>query len=146
MIRLLSALLVAAFLVAALALFASAMPVQDQGTFAFVDVYVDSGTTPLAAWQVELVDAGDQARIVGIEGGEHPAFRAAPYYDPRALQQGRVVIAAFQTDSALPSGSSRVARIHFVVSGAGAARWSAKLVTAADADGHTIPATITLSH
>jgi hypothetical protein len=133
-------------LVATLALFASAMPVQDVSSFAFVDVYVDSGTTPLAAWQVELVDAGDQAKIVGIEGGETPAFRNAPYYDPRALQQGRVVIAAFQTEGALPSGSSRVARVHFHVSGSATPHWSAKLVTAGDADGHTIPATITLSH
>jgi hypothetical protein len=146
MMRLLAGYVVAVFLVAALALFASAMPVQRQATFAFVDVYVDSGTTPLAAWQVELVDAGDQAKIVGIEGGEHPAFRNAPYYDARALQQGRVIIAAFQTDGALPSGTSRVARIHFHVSGSAAPQWSAKLVTAGDADGHTIPATITLSH
>lgn len=130
--------------VAVLALFASASPLQDQSAFAFVDVIVESGTTPLAAWQIELVDANDQAKIVGIEGGEHAAFRDAPYHDRRALQQGRVVIAAFQTAGALPSGSSRVARIHFHVSGGASARFGAKLVTAADADGRPIPATVSI--
>lgn len=136
----------AAFLVAALALLARALPAQEQGSFAFVDVYVDSSTTPLAAWQVELVDSSNLAKIVGVEGGEHPAYRAAPYHDPRALQQGRVMIAAFQTEGALPSGSSRVARVHFHTTGFGAPRWSAKLVAAATADGRPIAATVTLSH
>jgi hypothetical protein len=122
------------------------MPVQEPSSFAFVDVRVDSGTSPLAAWQIELVDAAGEARIVGIEGGEHAAFRDAPYHDRRALQQGRVVLAAFQTDGALPTGSSRVARVHFHASGGASARWSAKLVTAAGADGRAIPATVSLSN
>jgi len=38
-----------------------------------------------------------EREIVGIEGGEHPAFREPPMYDPKAMQHERVIIAAFNT-------------------------------------------------
>ena len=55
------------------------------GRFQPIDVYVDAGRAALAAWQVELSYDPGRAKLVGIEGGEHPAFSAAPHYDPAAL-------------------------------------------------------------
>jgi hypothetical protein len=82
--------------------------------FLAVDVFVDSGDEPLAAWQVELADPTGVARVVGVEGGEHPAFREAPYYDPAALQKGRIVLATFHVGGDLPRGRTRVARVHLL--------------------------------
>jgi hypothetical protein len=76
--------------------------------FTAVDVYVDS-PKPLAAWQVEI---RTDATIVGVEGGEPKAYAEPPFYDPKALQGGRIVLAAFTTDAAPPSGRIRVARLH----------------------------------
>ena len=62
--------------------------------------------------------AGD-VKLVGIEGGEHAAFAQPPYYDPKALLNERIVIAAFNTAGAdkLPSGKTRVARLMVRVDG-----------------------------
>ena len=96
-------------------------------TFSFVDVFIDSGTTPLAAYQVELVGhiAGDDGQnpaavtIVGVEGGAAAPFRDAPYYDPSAMQGERVIIGALSTLPAdqLPRGKVRVARVHMMTTG-----------------------------
>jgi len=83
--------------------------------FEAVDVFVDAGESPLSAYQFDLATPareGWQASIVGVEGGEHPAFRKAPYYDPAALHAGRIIIAAYSVDEALPTGRTRVARLH----------------------------------
>jgi hypothetical protein len=88
-----------------------------QEQFMAIDVFVDSGSNPLAAWQVELADTSGRARVVGIEGGEHPAFQEAPYYDPAALQRGRIILGAFHVGDDLPGGRTRVARVHLLVSG-----------------------------
>src|SRR5262245_55404811 len=73
--------------------------------FEAFDVYVDSGATPLAAYQLELKATGD-VKAVGIEGGESAAFLDAPYYDPAALHgdqvREQIVIAAFSTSKDLP--------------------------------------------
>src|SRR5262245_32375193 len=63
--------------------------------FVVVDVTLDSGTTPLAAYQLEIVSTNKAVKIVGIEGGDSAAFRQPPYYDPAAMQGGRVVLGAF---------------------------------------------------
>ncbi len=83
--------------------------------FEFIDVYVDSGDVPLAAYQFELTDAAGSIKIVGIEGGEHEAFATPPYYDPKALKNNRVIIAAFSTADDLPTGQTRVATVHVQV-------------------------------
>ena len=85
--------------------------------FTSVAVLIDSGATPLAAWQIELVDPSDRSRIVGIEGGQHPAFIEPASYDPAALQGGRIVLAGFSLDEDLPVGETRVATIHLEVDG-----------------------------
>lgn len=105
--------------------------------FEAVDVFVDSGGTPLAAWQVELVDTSGRARVVGVEGGEHPAFREAPYYDPAALQHGRIVLAAFHVGADLPGGRTRVARVHLLVKG-GEPRLEVRPMAAATSGGRPI--------
>ncbi|MBL8990263.1 MAG: hypothetical protein JNJ48_01645 [Phycisphaerae bacterium] len=89
--------------------------------FEALDVFVDSANRPLAAWQVELTASvpGGQVRIVGIEGGQHPAFNRPPYYDPLALTQNRVILAALSIDppADLPTGRTRVARVHLHITG-----------------------------
>ena len=50
--------------------------------FAAVDVYVDATDKTLGAYQFELTAEVGEIAIVGIEGGEHPAFAEPPYYDP----------------------------------------------------------------
>ena len=69
---------------------------------------MDSGSTPLAAYQIEFTATNGIARIVGIEGGAHPAFRQPPFYDPKAIQHEHVIIASFSTANAadLPTGKT----------------------------------------
>ncbi|MHC5113359.1 MAG: hypothetical protein ACYTGP_02895 [Planctomycetota bacterium] len=109
--------------------------------FGFVEVHLDSGDAALAAWQVEVQALGD-VRIVGIEGGEHPVYAEAPYYDPDAIQKERVILAAFSTAApdALPHGRTRVATIHLAWSGAEAPRFETNLSVAADEAGKAIDA------
>jgi len=122
----------------------TAMPSPAAG-FGAVHVYVDSGDKPLAAYQVEIkAEAGDVA-LYGIEGGEHPAFKPPPRYDPQALLRQRVVIAAFDTGSDLPAGKTRVATLMVRTAGGEQPRYVAELQAAASADGKAIPATVTLS-
>ena len=61
--------------------------IESKVRFAPVDVYLDSGSRPLAAYQFELKVTQGKVKIVGVEGGEHEAFREAPYYDPAALKK-----------------------------------------------------------
>lgn len=117
---------------------------QNTSRFEAIDVFVDSGNQRLAAWQLEVRSSANDAQIVGIEGGEHPAFKEPPYYDKRAMNNNRVIIAAFSTGKNLPRGRSRVARIHVQVRGPGARTWMSELTTSATADGTRIPAEISL--
>ena len=108
--------------------------------FQAVDIFIDSKETPLAAYQLEfLVKTGD-AKVVGVEGGEHPLFKDAPFYDPKAIQHERIIIAAFTTAAAdkLPKGKTRVATIHFQVSGERNPDYAITLETAATLEGRKI--------
>ena len=113
---------------------------QSSMHFRAVDIYVDSGATPLAAYQLEFSVTNGFARIVGIEGGEHPAFKEPPFYDPKAMQEERVVIAAFSTEKPenLPKGKTRVATIHLETSGPEVPAFQLKLQTAGDSAGNKI--------
>src|SRR5437764_15118504 len=53
--------------------------------FRSIDIFIDSRGAKLAAYQIEFAGESDQVKPVGIEGGEHPAFKEPPYYDPKAL-------------------------------------------------------------
>lgn len=107
--------------------------------FMAVDIYVDS-QDPLAAYQLEFTGRGMQVRIAGIEGGAHEAFKAPPFYDPKAMQQERVILAAFNTAAAsqLPTGKTRIATVHLEYAGPQPPTFSVKLHTASDSKGNEI--------
>ena len=119
-------------------------PAIEEGRIRFraVDIYVDAGSTPLAAYQIELAATNGSVKIVGIEGGEHPAFSQPPFYDPKAMQHERVIVASFSTapPETLPMGKTRVATIHFQTSSAQVPGFELKLQTAGDSQGKKIPA------
>lgn len=129
-------------LAAVLALCGGARQVATAGSAEFfvVDVVLDTGGEHLAAWQVEVLDRAGVARIVGVEGGEHPAFAAPAYHDPRALQAGRIVLAAFQTRGELPAGRVVVARLHFQVEGPVVPDLVIRPMASADAHGRAFAA------
>jgi hypothetical protein len=121
-----------------------AQPAATKETIRFqaVDIFIDSKDTPLAAYQLEfLVKTGD-AKVVGVEGGEHPAFEDAPFFDPKAIQHERVIIAAFTTAAVdkLPKGKTRVATIHLQITGERNPDYAVKLETAATLEGRKIVA------
>ena len=122
--------------------------------FAPVHIYLDPGGRPLAAYQFELVCSVSvgathaspvpEIKIVGVEGGEHPAFKDAPYYDPAALMNDRIIIAAFNTGRDLPTTRTRIATLHLQIPAEAEPQYELKLVTAADASGEKLPVSITL--
>ncbi len=113
--------------------------------FVALDVLIDSKAEPLAAYQFELKALGADFAIVGVEGGKHRAFAKPPYYDPKALSRNRIIIAAFNTGRDLPTGKTRVARIHARVVGPKDPKLSVSLTVAATRDGRSIPATAAVS-
>ena len=113
--------------------------------FRALDVFVDSGAEPLAAWQIEIISSDPRSKIVGVEGGDTKHFAPAPYYDPRALEGGRIIIAAFTTEEGPPAGRVRVARVHMTESGAaGEPTYSARLMAGARQGGDRIDARVEL--
>jgi len=112
--------------------------------FVRVAIYIHSGVRALAAWQVEVVVRAGDVEVVGVEGGEHPAYAEPAYYDPAALRQHRLVLAAFDTGTNLPTGRTRVATLHLMVRGAAAPELEARLVVAADPDGRSFDAAVTI--
>jgi hypothetical protein len=113
---------------------------EGRGRFQAVDIYLDAGSTPLAAYQLEFTVTNGTAVLAGVEGGEHSAFRSPPHYDPKALQQARVIIAAFNAGKAsdLPTGRTRVATLHLMVSGPRQPEYKIVVQTAADHRAHKI--------
>jgi len=124
--------------------------VRQKVRFAPLHIYLDSGSQALAAYQFELkTTAGKPAlakagvKIVGVENGEHPAFEEPPYYDPAALANDRIIIAAFSTDKDLPKGRTRIATIQLQIIGDAEPEYELELTVAGDANGNEIPAKIT---
>lgn len=120
------------------------MPVAVDVRFETLDLYVDTGDKPLAAYQISLHSATGNALLSGLEGGEHPAFAQPPYYDPKALIDEKVIVAAFTTADQVPQGRTRVARLHVQVSGDKNPEYIATLQTAAGPEGTTFPARVTV--
>lgn len=116
---------------------------QSTNTIRFhaVDVFVNSTNKPLAAYQLEFT-ASPGVKIVGIEGGEHAAFKEAPFYDLKAMQHERVIIGAFSTAKAdkLPVGKTRVATIHLQTTSNQPLSFEVKLKTVATVDGKKVSA------
>jgi hypothetical protein len=122
----------------------SRKPAEGRVRFVPVHVDLDAGEKSLAAYQFELKAKSGQIKIVGVEGGAHPAFQEAPYYDPAALMNDRIIIAAFNTGRDLPRGRTRIATIHLQILGDAEPQYELKLVTAADAEGQNLTARVTL--
>jgi len=115
--------------------------------FAPVHIYLEPGrpgAPGLAAYQFELRATTGRIKIVGVEGGEHAAFKEAPYYDPAALAKDRIIIAAFNTGRDLPQGRTRIATVHLQILGAAEPEYELDLTVAADADGRELPAKLNL--
>lgn len=112
----------------------------ESGRFIAVDLFVDPQGEPLGAYQVEISDPSGIAEIVGIEGGEHPAYSEPPFYDPAALNEHRIILAAFSTSPQLPRSDTRVASIHFRVDGDRNPELALELEVALAASGATIQA------
>jgi hypothetical protein len=107
--------------------------------FRALDLWVDTGDAPLAAYQVELRYDRSAVKIVGLEGGEPDAYRDPPYHDRAGLEAGRIVLAALTTDDNAPSGRIRVARLDiFVEDGGETPRITLVPVTAARPGGERI--------
>ena len=109
--------------------------------FVALDLFIDAGPTPLAAYQLSF-DSAD-ATLVGVEGGESAAFADPPFYDPKALAGGRVILAAFHVAPDGPTGRTRVARLHLRVAGPADPVYTTNLAVAAGAAAETIDATLT---
>jgi hypothetical protein len=120
-------------------------PTDASVRFGALDVFVDTGEEPLAAYQVEWKATAGDVTLVGIEGGEHAAYREPPYYDPKALSGGRVIVGAFNTGMNLPRGRTRVARLMVRVRGDVAPAYAATVQAAAGADARAIAAKVSVS-
>jgi hypothetical protein len=56
----------------------------------------------------------------------------------------RIIIAAFNTGSDLPTTRTRIATVHLQITGDAEPKYALKLITAADSNAEGIPAKITL--
>jgi hypothetical protein len=109
--------------------------------FVTYDLFVDPGARPLAAYQVDVRCTTNDALLTGLEGGDAVPFRDAPYYDPRALVNERIVVAAYSTAGEIAPGKARVARLHLRVEGKTDPKFEVTVTAAAGPDGVAIDAT-----
>lgn len=112
--------------------------------FGAVDVFVDPQGQPLAAYQIEIDAEPLGVELVGIQGGDAAAFRDPPYYDPRALMGGRIVIAAFNLGKDLPSQKTRVATLMVRIPADARPKYLARLQVAASSDARLIHANVSV--
>jgi len=137
-----------------LVLWTAAWPGMSQGDeagvrFAALDVHLESAE-PVAAWQFELSEAAGRMRVVGVENGDSPAFAKAPYYDRKAVSGGRadrIIVADFSLRpvAELPAGKVRIATVHVRLTGGSEPDYVLRLVTAGDAQGKPVPASVHLT-
>jgi hypothetical protein len=116
-------------------------PLSEEAAAAFhaLDLYIDSGREPLAAYQVEITYDRAAVRIVGLEGGDPPAYAKAPYFDRAGFRAGRIIVAAFTADDeSAPKGRFRAARIHVAVDRGVEPRLDVTLTAAAKPGGERI--------
>ncbi|MDE0028050.1 MAG: hypothetical protein OXU42_01425 [Deltaproteobacteria bacterium] len=116
--------------------------------FAALDIHLESAE-PVAAWQFELSEAAGGMRVVGVENGDSPAFARAPYYDRKAVNDGRadrIIVADFtlRSGNELPVGRFRIATVHVHLTGDSEPEYVLRLVTAGNAEGKPVPATVHL--
>lgn len=111
--------------------------------FRTLSLVCDSGATPLAAWQLEMVLVDAQTGVVGVEAGDSPAYPDPPTYSLRAGAEGRFALAAYSLADELPSGRTRVATLH-VASNTPEPRILLGKAVACDREGRRIPVTFEL--
>jgi len=114
---------------------------QQTSSFRFIDVYVDAHEKPLGAFQFDA-RLGNGVELVGLEGGDHPAFHTPPKYDPKALSQSRVIVADYSLEGANARGAVRIARLHVFVPDTRQLDPTIKLSVASSAAGKAIDASI----
>ena len=117
--------------------------------FAALDVQLESAQ-PVAAWQFELSEAGGRMHVVGVENGDSPAFAKAPYFDRKAVNDGRadrIIVADFtlRPPAELPTGKVRIATVHVRITGDSRPEYVLRLVTAGNAAGKPVPASVHLN-
>jgi hypothetical protein len=112
-------------------------------SFRVIDIFLDPKGKSLGAYQLGWKVTTQNARIVGIEGGDHPAFRNPPQYDPRAIQGERLVVAAFNAgaEKSLPRGRIRIGSIHIEAAPSAICRFEIENLEAADVQGRRISVT-----
>lgn len=118
---------------------------QPSAHFAAFDVLIDSGKTPLAAYQVKIVATSDDVTLVGIEGSDQPAFAAAPYYDKRAILNKQIIVAGYSLAGSLPTGKTRVATLMVRIGSGNKPDWHISLQVAGGTDGKPILATASIA-
>lgn len=106
--------------------------------FERIDLFVNPKSRKLAAYQIEILDKNKQVEIVGVEGGAHPAFDEPPYYDPAALKNNRIILAAYSLTDELPHATTRVATVHVLVPANSKPAYELSLTAAGANDGATI--------
>lgn len=119
---------------------------QSSPRFEAIDIYIDSGDVPLAAYQLEFKAVKGSVKIVGISNGEHEAYAdEPPYYDTAAMQQNLVIIAAFSLNKTanLPTAKTRITTISLMIEGDIEPEYKLQLTAAASVEGKRINATIT---
>ena len=119
---------------------------QPAPTFVAVDVVLQSDA-PIAAWQFEFGSEYDAIQIVGVEQGDSAAFGDAPYYDREAVRQGtadHIIVADYSlaNEDELPRGGFRLATLHLMISGALTQEFEITLITAVNAGGERVDASI----
>lgn len=118
---------------------------DSQVRFRPVHIDLEVGDEALAAYQIELVVEQGEAEIVGVEGGQEEGFENPPYYDPKALSKGRIVLGAFSTEASLAPGQRhRVATVHLREQGPPTV-YTARVEVAAGVDGSPVSARPELS-
>jgi len=113
---------------------------EEEPRFAAWELWLEVPERPVAAWQVEV--SVHDATVVGIEGGETDGFHDPPLYDPAALVEERLALAAFSTTAVLDTGAHRIATLHLRQTGE--PRFGLALVAAASADGERVEAHVHL--
>ena len=110
--------------------------------FGTIVVTLDPQGAELAGWQLRADFGKSDARIVGIEGGEHAAFAEPPHYDPEALNTGEIILAALSSHEELPTGATVVAVIHVEHDRSGLPPLEISEVVAVGADGNEVQVTV----
>lgn len=111
--------------------------------FGTIVVTLDPAGQELAGWQLRADFGKSDARIVGVEGGEHPAYADPPHYDPKALNTGEIILAALGSNEELPTDATIVAILHVEHDRSGLPPLEISEVVAVGADGNEITVTVT---